>query len=176
MTNHPANHPHLVPVHTELVLLEGTSDPPAEWMPLDEIAHAWGSFGAVTRDVQGWLATSDAFAALAMETEAYQHTAVLLARANRTPGSRDAANAAISALSDVLARWQMALLWLDHLHRHQMVPDEDEEAASHTSELEARSRWHLLRVSRLQARLREDWIQQVLWPSSEGEHEEEAGL
>ena len=173
MTNHHVNSPHLVPVHPESALSEGVGNPPAEWMPLDEIAHAWGSFGAATRDMQGWLATSDAFAALAMESEANQHTAVLLALATRSAGSREAASAAINALSDVLARWQMALLWLDHLRHHPAVPNEDEEAAARVSDLVARSRWHLLRVSRLQARLREEWMQQALWPSSQEQPQQE---
>lgn len=139
--------------------------PPAEWMPLDEIADAWGAFGAHTRDAQGWLAASDAFAALAMESEAFQHTAALLNRPSRTPGSRHTAEAALSALSDVLTRWQLALLWLDHARRRPQVPDEDEGAGARLSDLEARSRWHLLRTSRLQARLREEWMGQALWPA-----------
>lgn len=145
--------------------------PPAEWMPLDAIAEAWGMFGAHTRDAQGWLAASDAFAALAMESEAYQHTIALLARPHRSRGSRDAADAAISSLGDVLARWQLALLWLDHLRAHPMVPDEDEQDEARTRDLQARSRWHLLRVSRLQARLREEWMGLALWPVGAGQPE-----
>jgi hypothetical protein len=142
-------------------------------MPLDAIAAAWGMFGASTRDAQGWLAASDAFAALARESEAYQHTAALPASPGRSRGSRDAADAAISALDDVLARWQLALLWLDHVRCRPIVPDEDEGAGARLDNLEARSRWHLLRVSRLQARLREEWIGQALWPARAGKPGEE---
>lgn len=135
--------------------------PPAAWMPLDEVAQAWATFGASTRHPWGWQATSSAFAALSHEAAACQQAGAGSGEATPARGlaaaSSDPHEAVCADLEEVLACWQSALLWLEHLPPVVACGEDlaasGEDASLALDALLTLSRWHRVRLRALLARL-----------------------
>jgi hypothetical protein len=90
-----------------------------EWMPLDEIAQAWATFGAEATSPVAFQATGGAFLALAFESSAHWHYASAVPP--NGSGSRpsfahtQSIEHAIADLDEAHQQWNSVLLWLDAL-------------------------------------------------------------
>jgi hypothetical protein len=92
-----------------------------EWMPLDEIARAWASFGSEASSPAAFQATSMAFHALAFEASALRHysSSVLSDGSGSLPSFTNTQNVehSIADLDEAHQQWNSVLLWLDALAR-----------------------------------------------------------
>jgi hypothetical protein len=90
-----------------------------EWMPLDEIAQAWATFGAEATSPAAFQATGMAFHALAFEASSHRHyaSAVHSDGKENTPSFAhiQGIERTIADLDEAHQQWQSVLLWLDAL-------------------------------------------------------------
>ena len=95
--------------------------PHPEWIPLDEIAQAWATFGAEASSPAAFQATGMAFHALAFEASALRHYSysVLSDGSGSLPSFTNTQNVehSIADLDEAYQQWKSVLLWLDALAR-----------------------------------------------------------
>jgi hypothetical protein len=100
---------------------EPIAHPHPEWIPLDEIAQTWATFGAEATSPAAFQATSMAFHALAFEASALRHysSSVLSNGSGPLPSLTNSQGIehSIADLDEAYQQWKNVLLWLDTLAR-----------------------------------------------------------
>ncbi|HEX6553750.1 MAG TPA: hypothetical protein VF026_13375, partial [Ktedonobacteraceae bacterium] len=98
---------------------ETTSCTHPEWMPLDEIAQTWATFGAEATSPVAFQATGGAFLALAFESSAHRQYASSVPHngSGSCPsfGHRQSVEHAIADLDEAYQQWNSVLLWFNAL-------------------------------------------------------------